>query len=68
MICERYIASHNEIQVRQLNIDQQTTVDKFQKNFPFQTLRERQSYVLNEIATAFDSEYKYHIRSPYWIW
>ena len=29
------------------------------KNFPFQALRESQSYVLNEIATAFASGYKY---------
>jgi ATP-dependent DNA helicase DinG len=28
-------------------------------NFPFQALRERQSYVLNEIATGFASGYKY---------
>jgi hypothetical protein len=37
-----------------LSEDQQTTVDKFHKNFPFQSLCEQQSYVLNEIATAFD--------------
>jgi ATP-dependent DNA helicase DinG len=29
------------------------------KNFPFPALRERQSYVLNEIATGFASGYKY---------
>jgi ATP-dependent DNA helicase DinG len=58
-MCERYIASHNEIQVRQLSEDQQTTIDNFHKNFPFQTLRERQSSVLNGIATAFGSGYKY---------
>ncbi|MFY9870385.1 MAG: hypothetical protein WAK17_11745 [Candidatus Nitrosopolaris sp.] len=40
--------------------DRQTTVvaDHI-KNFPFQTLRERQSYVLNEIASGFASGYKY---------
>ena len=37
----------------------QPTLDDYIKNFPFQTLRERQSYVLNEIATAFSSGYKY---------
>ena len=37
----------------------QPTVDDFIKNFPFLTLRERQSYVLNEIATSFASGYKY---------
>jgi ATP-dependent DNA helicase DinG len=44
-----------------LRDNQQTTVNNFHKNFPFQTLRERQSYVLNEIASAFDSGYKYII-------
>jgi superfamily II DNA or RNA helicase len=37
----------------------QPTGDDFIKNFPFPTLRERQSYVLNEIAAAFTSGYKY---------
>jgi ATP-dependent DNA helicase DinG len=39
--------------------DVRHTVDGFIKNFPFLTLRERQSYVLNEIATAFGSGHKY---------
>ena len=34
-------------------------MDDLLKNFPFPNLRERQSYVLNEIATAFASDYKY---------
>jgi Rad3-related DNA helicase len=34
-------------------------VEDYIKNFPFPTKRERQSYVLNEIATAFASDYKY---------
>jgi ATP-dependent DNA helicase DinG len=34
-------------------------VDDFIKNFPFPTLRERQSYLLNEIAAAFTSCYKH---------
>ncbi|MGC1928134.1 MAG: hypothetical protein WA667_04115, partial [Candidatus Nitrosopolaris sp.] len=37
----------------------QPTMDDFIKNFPFPTQRDRQSYVLNEIATAFASDYKY---------
>ncbi|MFY9871017.1 MAG: hypothetical protein WAK17_14970, partial [Candidatus Nitrosopolaris sp.] len=37
----------------------QPTVDDYIKNFPFQALREKQSYVLNEIAIAFGSGYKY---------
>jgi ATP-dependent DNA helicase DinG len=36
-------------------------VDGFIKNFPFPTKRERQSPVLNEIAAAFASDYKYII-------
>ena len=39
--------------------DRQISVDDLIKNFPFPTKRERQSYVLNEIATAFASDYKY---------
>ncbi|MFZ0513019.1 MAG: hypothetical protein WAM14_15530, partial [Candidatus Nitrosopolaris sp.] len=39
--------------------DVRHTVDDFIKNFPFPNLRERQSYVLNEIAAAFSSGYKY---------
>ena len=39
--------------------DSRRIVDDYMKNFPFPTLRERQSYVLNEIATAFASGYKY---------
>jgi ATP-dependent DNA helicase DinG len=31
----------------------------FIKNFPYPKMRERQSYVLNEIAAAFASGYKY---------
>ncbi|MFZ0510421.1 MAG: hypothetical protein WAM14_02340 [Candidatus Nitrosopolaris sp.] len=34
-------------------------VHDFIKKFPFPIQRERQSYVLNEIATAFASDYKY---------
>ena len=37
----------------------QPTVIDFIKNFPLPTLRERQSNVLNEIATAFALGYKY---------
>jgi ATP-dependent DNA helicase DinG len=44
-----------------LSKDRQPTVDDFIKSFPFLTLRERQSYVLDEIATAFASGYKYII-------
>jgi ATP-dependent DNA helicase DinG len=44
-----------------LSYDHQNTVDKFHKNFPFPNLRERQSYVLNEISTGFDSGYKYMV-------
>jgi len=39
--------------------DSRRTADDFIRNFPFPTKRERQSYVLNEIATAFASGYKY---------
>jgi ATP-dependent DNA helicase DinG len=42
-----------------LSKDRQPTVDAFIKSFPFPTKRERQSYVLNEIAAAFASGYKY---------
>jgi len=35
------------------------TADEFHKNFPFPNMREKQSYVLDEIATAFASGYKY---------
>jgi ATP-dependent DNA helicase DinG len=34
-------------------------VDDFHRNFPFPTLRERQSHVLNEISTGFASGYEY---------
>jgi ATP-dependent DNA helicase DinG len=37
----------------------QPTVDDFIKNFPFPTLRESQTSVLNKIATAFASGYKH---------
>ena len=40
---------------------QTSAVDDYIKNFTFPTLRERQSYVLNEIAAAFSSGYKYII-------
>ena len=33
----------------------------FIKNFPFPTLREKQSFVLNQIGSAVDSGYKYII-------
>jgi ATP-dependent DNA helicase DinG len=36
-----------------------TTVDDLLKNFPFPTRRDSQSHVLNEIANAFASDYKY---------
>ena len=36
-------------------------MDDYIKNFLFHALREKQSYVLNEIATAFGSGYKYTI-------
>jgi len=39
--------------------DSRQTVDEFIKNFPFQSKRERQAYVLNEIANALASDYKY---------
>jgi len=39
--------------------DNQNILHDFMKNFPFQVLREKQSYVLNEIATGFASGYKY---------
>jgi ATP-dependent DNA helicase DinG len=39
--------------------DSRQTVDDFIRNFPFPTKRERQSSVLNEIATGFASGYKY---------
>jgi len=34
-------------------------VSNYIRNFPFPTLRERQSYVLKEIDVAFTSGYKY---------
>jgi Rad3-related DNA helicase len=37
----------------------QQTVDEYIKNFPFPTLRERQSHVLNEISASFASGCKY---------
>ncbi|MGA8085472.1 MAG: hypothetical protein WB988_26745 [Candidatus Nitrosopolaris sp.] len=37
------------------------TTSSYIKNFPFATLREKQSYVLNEIDAAFASGYKYII-------
>jgi ATP-dependent DNA helicase DinG len=37
----------------------QPTVESFIKNFPLTTLRESQSLVLNEIAMALASDYKY---------
>ena len=39
--------------------DNRNILHDFMKNFPFQVLREKQSYVLNEIATGFASSYKY---------
>ena len=41
--------------------NRQPTVDDFIKNFPFPALRERQSYVLNEIASALTSGYRHII-------
>jgi superfamily II DNA or RNA helicase len=38
-----------------------TTVDELLKNFPFPNLRESQFHVLNEIANALASDYKYII-------
>jgi Rad3-related DNA helicase len=46
-------------EVLRLSNNLQPTPDDYIKNFPFPNLRERQSYVLNEIATAFASGYKY---------
>ncbi|MGB8934594.1 MAG: ATP-dependent DNA helicase [Candidatus Nitrosopolaris sp.] len=39
----------------------QTTVDDLIKNFPFPTLREKQSFVLKEIGAAFASGYRHII-------
>jgi hypothetical protein len=36
------------------------------KNFPFPTLRDGQSYVLNEIEAAFGSDSKYRSRYGFW--
>ena len=47
------------LEVLRLSNNLQPTPDDYIKNFPFPNLRERQSYVLNEIATAFSSGYKY---------
>jgi len=44
--------------VSRLNVTPRT-VDDYIKNFPFPTLRERQSYVSNKIATGYASGYKY---------
>jgi ATP-dependent DNA helicase DinG len=41
--------------------DDRQTADDFIKKFPFPNMRERQSFVLNEIAAAFASGYKYII-------
>jgi ATP-dependent DNA helicase DinG len=38
---------------------QGTTIADFLKNFPFSDKRDRQAYVLNEICTAFASDYRY---------
>ncbi|MFY9868397.1 MAG: hypothetical protein WAK17_01645, partial [Candidatus Nitrosopolaris sp.] len=38
-----------------------STISNYIKNFPFVTLREKQSYVLNEIDVAFASGYRYII-------
>jgi ATP-dependent DNA helicase DinG len=43
----------------QKNTDRGAKMGEFIKNFPFPNLRENQSHVLNEIATAFASDYKY---------
>jgi hypothetical protein len=52
-----------------LSEDRQPTLDDFIKNFPFPTMRERQSYVLNEIANALASGYKYILlEAPYRFW
>jgi ATP-dependent DNA helicase DinG len=44
--------------ILELSDNLQPTDDDFIKNFPLRTMRERQSYVLNEIA-GFASGYKY---------
>jgi ATP-dependent DNA helicase DinG len=49
------------MEVRLLSNEQRITLDDFHKNFPFQTLREKQSYVLKEIDAAFASGYRYII-------
>ena len=45
----------------QQNTARGTTVDDFIKNFPFATLREKQSFVLKEIDSAFASGYRHII-------
>jgi ATP-dependent DNA helicase DinG len=50
--------------ILELNDNLQPTGDDFIKNFPFPALRERQSYVLNEIAIGFASGYKYIVLEP----
>jgi ATP-dependent DNA helicase DinG len=44
-----------------LFIEPTTTMDDFIKNFPFPTIRDSQTSVLNEIATAFASDYRHII-------
>jgi ATP-dependent DNA helicase DinG len=44
-----------------LSDNRQTTGDDFVKNFPFPTLREKQSFVLKEIGAAFASGYRHII-------
>jgi hypothetical protein len=39
----------------------QDRISKYIKNFPFPTLREKQSFVLNEIDAAFASGYNHII-------
>jgi ATP-dependent DNA helicase DinG len=41
--------------------EQRTSADDFHKNFPFQVLRERQSYVLKEIDAALASGFRHII-------
>ena len=42
----------------------QDRISNYIKNFPFPTLREKQSFVLNEIDAAFASGYNHIIEAP----
>jgi ATP-dependent DNA helicase DinG len=49
------------MEVGLLSDEQRSILDDFHKNFPFQTLREKRSFVLKEIDAAFGSGYRYII-------